>query len=163
MTHQSNLSNAFILGAGLGTRLRPLTDHLPKPLVPVWNAPLITYAFDHLIHELDISRFMINTHHAAHRYNEHFPSRNYRGKELTFRHEEILLDTAGGLDNIRDWLPDSESIIVYNGDILSDLPLSDALEQHSGSGDLVTLVTAPSYRRQRMVVVATAPDRPTAR
>ena len=117
-----------------------MTDDLPKPLVPVWNAPLITFAFDHLIHDLNVSRFLINTHHAAHRYKKEFPGKDYRGTELQFRHEKVLLDTGGGLDNIRDWLPESESFIVYNGDILSDLPLGDAVGQHLASGHLATLV-----------------------
>lgn len=140
MSNPSTISKAFILGAGLGTRLRPLTNQLPKPLVPVWNAPLITYAFDHLIHDLGTSQFMVNTHHAAGKYAELFPELVYRDCSIDFRHETVLLDTAGGLDNIRDWLPDDSSFLVYNGDILTDLPLKPAVEQHDATGDLVTLV-----------------------
>ena len=136
----STVSKAFILGAGLGTRLRPLTDQLPKPLVPVWNAPLITYAFDHLIHEVNAAEFLVNTHHAALRYHEVFPDSCYRGKPIEFRFEETLLDTAGGLDNIRNWLPEDEIFIVYNGDILTDLPIEKAVGQHRETGDLVTLI-----------------------
>ena len=140
MSHPSKISRAFILGAGLGTRLRPLTENLPKPLVPVWNAPLITYAFDHLIAETGVSRFLINTHHAAEKYGEAFPGQVYRDCPLELRHEPQLLDTAGGLDNIRNWIPADESFFVYNGDILTDLPLAPAVEAHISSGDLVTLI-----------------------
>ena len=140
MENDSIISHAFILGAGLGTRLRPLTSQLPKPLVPVWNAPLITYAFDHLIHDSGTSRFIVNTHHAAKKYSEEFPENSYRDRPITFRHEEVLLDTAGGLDNIRDLLPEDESFWVYNGDILTDLPLEPAVEAHRASGNLVTLI-----------------------
>lgn len=136
----SNISKAFILGAGLGTRLRPLTEHFPKPLVPVWNAPLITFAFDHLIHDLGTNQFMVNTHHAPEKYGELFPESCYRDCSIAFRHEDVLLDTAGGLDNIRDWLPAEESFLVYNGDILTDLPLKQAFAAHEASGDLVTLI-----------------------
>ena len=140
MTNDQKINRAFILGAGLGTRLRPLTNSLPKPLVPVWNAPLITYAFDHLINDLGTSQFMVNTHHAAEKYGESFPEKSYRDCSIDFRHEETLLDTAGGLDNIRDWLPKDEPFVVYNGDILTDLPLSKAVENHRLSGNLVTLI-----------------------
>lgn len=131
---------AFVLGAGLGTRLRPLTEFLPKPLVPVCNRPLISYAFDHLISDLDAGSFMINTHHCPEAYREHFPAGQYMGRSLSFRHEPVLLDTAGGIDNVRDWLPAGDSFVVYNGDILTDLPLGDALRRHRESGDAVTMV-----------------------
>lgn len=140
MSQSTTISKAFVLGAGLGTRLRPLTESMPKPLVPVWNAPLISYAFDHLIHDLATRQFIINTHHAAERYQQLFPNNTYRDCQLEFRYEPTLLDTAGGIDNIRDWLPAAESFIVYNGDILTDLPLEDAAIVHLESGNLVTLV-----------------------
>ncbi len=134
------ITKAFILGAGLGTRLRPLTAALPKPLVPVGNRPLITFAFDHLINDLGIEAFAVNTHHCPEAYAKAFPHGGYRGRPLLFRHEPVLLDTAGGIDNLRDWLPRDESFIVYNGDILTDLPLRPAMEAHLRSGDAVTMV-----------------------
>jgi len=140
MPNQPTISHAFILGAYLGTRLRPLTEHLPKPLVPVWYSPLITYAFDHLIHDLGTEQFMVNTHHAAHKYQELFHDQTYRERPIDFRHESVLLDTAGGLDDIRDRLPKDRPFLVYNGDILTDLPLAPAVEFHQQSGNLVTLI-----------------------
>ncbi len=134
------ISKAFILGAGLGTRLQPLTHYLPKPLVPVWNAPLITYAFDHVIHDLDVSEFLVNTHHLPERYPQLFPDLSYRDCPIQLRHEPTLLDTAGGLDNIRDWVPQDQPFLVYNGDILTDLPLGPALAAHEASDHLVTLI-----------------------
>ncbi len=136
----AKVRKAFLLGAGLGTRLRPLTDDLPKPLVPVWNRPLITYAFSHLRHDLEVEAFAVNTHHRAEAYREAFPDGDEGGSVLHFRHEPVLLDTAGGIDNLRDWVPDDESFVVYNGDILTDLPLRPALAQHLRSGDAVTLI-----------------------
>ena len=61
------VKTAFVLGAGLGFRLRPLTENCPKPLLPVRGRPLITYALDHL-RSVGIRRFIINTHHCACRY-----------------------------------------------------------------------------------------------
>jgi NDP-sugar pyrophosphorylase family protein len=60
------IDTAFILGAGLGTRLRPLTERLPKPLLPVAGRPIITYAMEHL-KGIGVRRFIINTHHLADR------------------------------------------------------------------------------------------------
>lgn len=129
------LKTAFVLGAGLGTRLRPITNTVPKPMVPVWGKPLITFAFDHLIAELGIERFIVNTHHCPEAYFEAFPEQLYRNRELVFRHEPILLDTGGGIANIRDLVPDDESLIVYNGDILADFSLTNLRAAHHAYGE----------------------------
>ncbi|CAN5913502.1 NDP-sugar synthase [soil metagenome] len=132
------MNKAFVLGAGLGTRLKLLTDQLPKPLIPVFHRPLITYAFDHLMGE-GIKEFIVNTHHLPQCYEEAFPDRTYKGAPLTFRHEPVLLETAGGIANIADLVPD-DSFMVYNGDILTDLPLAPLIEAHQACRHLVTLV-----------------------
>ena len=133
------IRTAFILGAGLGTRLRPLTENLPKPLLPVGGRPLITYVMDHCL-SIGVERFIVNTHHCAEAYDKDFSGRNWRGTPILFRHEPVLLDTAGGLKNIEDLLAkDDVTILVYNGDILSDLPLSRLLAAHAAGGSEVTL------------------------
>jgi NDP-sugar pyrophosphorylase family protein len=130
---------AFVLGAGLGTRLRPLTNRRPKPLIPVANRPLITHAFDHLI-AAGVERFVVNTHWCAERYAEFFPDGKWRGHPITFVHESPeVLETAGGIWHARAHLGDSP-FIVYNGDILSDLPLAPALDAHRAAGNEVTLI-----------------------
>ncbi len=144
------IRKAFLLGAGLGTRLRPLTESLPKPLVPVWNRPLLSYALDHLIRDLAVEAFAVNTHHCAEAYAEAYPESRYRGRPILFRHEPVLLDTAGGIDNLRDWLPSEESFIVYNGDILTDLPLGPALAAHQSRRDLVTMILRSEGAERRV-------------
>jgi NDP-sugar pyrophosphorylase family protein/aminoglycoside/choline kinase family phosphotransferase len=134
----AKIRTAFILGAGLGTRLRPLTEKLPKPLLPVGGRPLITYAMDHCL-SIGIGRFIVNTHHCAEAYDNAFPGWSRRGMPILFRHEPVLLDTAGGLKNIEDLLEDDETILVYNGDILSNLPLSQLVAAHAAGGREVTL------------------------
>lgn len=128
-----------MLGAGLGTRLKKLTEHLPKPLIPVQQKPLLTYAFDHLL-DAGFSSFVVNTHHRPEAYDAAFPDRVYRDAPLAFREETVLLETAGGIANVRDLLGEDEPFAVYNGDILTDLPLKPLLEAHAASGNLVTLV-----------------------
>lgn len=132
------IRTAFILGAGLGTRLRPLTENCPKPLLPVGGRPLITYAMDHCL-SVGVARFIVNTHHCAAAYDTAFRDGNWRGMPILFRHEPVLLDTAGGLKNIEDLLEEDETVLVYNGDILSDLPLERLLAAHAASGREVTL------------------------
>ncbi len=130
---------AFVLGAGLGTRLLPLTERRPKPLIPVANRPLITHAFDHLI-AAGIERFIVNTHWRAERYAEFFPEGKWRGRPVTFIHETPeVLETAGGIWHAREHLNDGP-FIVYNGDILSDLSLAAALAAHRAARNEVTLI-----------------------
>lgn len=133
------IRTAFVLGAGLGTRLRPLTLRLPKPLVPVLNMPLVTHAFDHLI-GVGIERFVVNTHWLSGAWRTAFPDSAYRERPIVFVDEQPeVLETAGGLWNARDHFH-GEPVLVYNGDILSDLPLRPALAAHLSSGREVTLV-----------------------
>ncbi len=128
----------FILGAGLGMRLRPLTDRCPKPLLEIRGRPLITYAMDHLL-KVSVDRFIINTHHCPEAYLEKFPERQWRGVPITFRYEPILLETAGGLKNIEDLLSEEEAILCYNGDVISDLPLQRLLMVHEKKRPEATL------------------------
>lgn len=130
---------AFILGAGLGVRLRPLTDRRPKPLLELGGRPIITYAMDHLL-TVGVNRFIVNTHHCPEVYLEKFPDRQWRGVLIIFRHEPILLDTAGGLKNIEDLLDQDGTILCYNGDVITDLPLQKLLEDHAHKDAEVTLV-----------------------
>ena len=130
---------AFVLGAGLGTRLRPLTNGRPKPLIPVANQPLLAHAFDHLL-TLGIAHFVVNTHWRAERYAEFFPGAQWRGRPITWVHESPeVLETAGGIWNARAHL-EAGPFVVYNGDILSTVPLEPALARHRESGSEVTLI-----------------------
>ena len=132
------MTRAFVLGAGLGTRLRPLTHQLPKPLIPVRHRPLAEYAFAHL-HGAGVREFVVNTHHLPEEWPRAFPGGEWNGCPVQFRHEPILLETGGGLANVRDLMLD-EPFIVYNGDVLTSLPLAPALAAHQGSGNLATLI-----------------------
>jgi len=130
---------AFVLGAGLGTRLKALTACRPKPLIPVMNRPLIEFAFDRLLSS-GVERLIVNTHWRAERYAEFFPNSHYRGAELIFRHEAPeILETAGGIWNVRDLLG-GEPFLVFNGDILATFDLAPALAAHRARGNEVTLV-----------------------
>ncbi len=130
---------AFILGAGLGIRLRPLTESCPKPLLELGGHPAITYAMDHLI-SAGVDRFIVNTHHCPEVYLEKFPDRKWRERPILFRNEPILLDTAGGLKNIEDLLTEDEAIVCYNGDIIANFCLNKLLQSHNTNRPEATLV-----------------------
>lgn len=132
------IRTAFILGAGLGLRLRPLTENIPKPLLKMGGRPIITYAMDHLI-SAGVKKLIVNTHHCPGAYQDAFPEWRYRGVPLYFRHEPVLLDTGGGLKNIEDLVDSEESILVYNGDILTNISLEKLIEEHERTGAEVCL------------------------
>jgi len=135
------ITTAFVLGAGLGTRLRPLTDQRPKPLVPIFDKPLITFAFDHLMAS-GVRRFVVNTHHCAEAYADLLGMKNqkaiYRGCPIQFSHEPVLLETGGGIKKAASLLGE-EPFVVYNGDVLADFSLDSLFQAHEGSGNLATL------------------------
>lgn len=145
-------TRAFVLGAGLGTRLRPLTNNLPKPLVPVFNKPLATFALDHLI-SAGIERFVINTHHRPEAYARILGggegSTLYRGRCVEFRHESDLLETGGGIKNAEDLLGGG-TFVLYNGDVLADFPLEPLIEAHSRSANIATLALRSGGAERRI-------------
>jgi len=132
-----DITQAFVLGAGLGTRLRPLTDHLPKPLIPIFQKPLITFALDHLI-ESGVERFIINTHRLPESFEHVFPENSYAGHSVTLVNEPVLLDTGGGIKNVQSLLG-TKPFIVYSGDILTDVDLGPLIEEHFRAQNDVTL------------------------
>ena len=131
------MTQAFILGAGLGTRLRPLTDQLPKPLVPLFHQSLAERAMAACA-RAGISRFAINTHHLPDAWDDFANRPGIRQLETTLFHEPVLLETGGGLKNIDTWIG-GKPVLVHNGDIFSTLPLEQLLAAHAASGLPVTL------------------------
>ncbi|MEK7953076.1 sugar phosphate nucleotidyltransferase [Luteolibacter sp. Y139] len=149
------IRKAFLLGAGLGTRLRPLTDLLPKPLVPLFHRPLIEWAMDSC-RAAGIEEFAINTHHLAEEWlrvggawqtdgegiagGNGLPSKKgtWQGLPLHLFHEPDVLETGGGVKNIEAWAG-GESVLIHNGDIFSSLPLDRLIAAHEASGNPVTL------------------------
>jgi len=134
---------AFILGAGLGMRLRPLTERCPKPLLEIAGRPIIAYAMDHLL-GIGVERFIVNTHHCPEAYLRKFPDRQWNGRPIYFRHEPVLLDSAGGLKNIEDLLEDDQTILCYNADAMTDLPLQELLRLHTERQPEATLALRSS-------------------
>jgi len=134
---RKHVTQAFILGAGLGTRLRPLTDRLPKPLVPLFHQSLAERAMAACA-RAGVSRFAINTHHLSEAWDDFSMQPGNSTRDVTFFHEPILLETGGGLKNIEAWIG-GMPLLVHNGDIFSTLPLEKLIAAHEASGLPVTL------------------------
>jgi NDP-sugar pyrophosphorylase family protein len=142
------VNQAFILGAGLGTRLRPLTHQVPKPLVPLFHRPLAAWTVD-ACRRAGITRFAINTHHLPEAWASFPATAGLSANDIAFFHEPVLLDTGGGLKQLEDWAG-GEPLLVHNGDIFSTLPLEKLIAAHKASGLPVTLALRSSGADRRV-------------
>ncbi len=132
--------SALVLAAGLGTRLRPLTTLVPKPLLPVGGMPLLARTLVRL-DEVGCEQVAINLHHLGPAIRDHFGSRFGRLR-LTWSHEPEILGTLGALGPVRDLLAQAETVLVVNGDSLCDWPFEQLLARHRESGAAATLLFA---------------------
>lgn len=132
---------AMIVAAGLGTRLKPITDSIPKALVPVGSKPLL----EHVIHKLiegGITELVINVHHFPEQITKFIADNHSFGIPIHFSDETVeLLETGGGIRKARKWLGD-EPFLVHNVDILSNLNLTALIAQHQRTQPLATLVVS---------------------
>jgi NDP-sugar pyrophosphorylase family protein len=130
---------AMILAAGLGTRLRPLTNDRPKALMEINGRTLLEIALDRLrgfgIHEV-----IINVHHFADKVIEHLREHNNFGMDIEVSREDVLLDTGGGLKKAAHFFAgETEPFLLHNVDIVSTIDFGRMVQQHKESGALATL------------------------
>ncbi len=128
---------AMIFAAGLGTRLKPLTDHLPKALVPVDGRPLLEILLDKLDNE-GFDDIVINIHHFADMIEDWCKQRNENIHCSSER--EQLLETGGGIKHARALLKDCDRFLIHNVDILSNVRLRDFMQ--AGRGYAATLLVS---------------------
>jgi mannose-1-phosphate guanylyltransferase len=119
---------AVVLAAGLGTRLRPLSYQVPKPLFPILNRPLLGLILTQLA-AAGFNRVAINTHHRAAEIQRFLESQGPWSLEVYLSYEAEILGTGGGLRNLADFLGES-SFLVINGDILTDLDFAMVYRRH---------------------------------
>ena len=147
----------MVLCAGLGTRLRPLTERVPKPAVPVANLPLVRWSLA-LLRGAGVRRAVVNVHHL-----HGLMAREARaagaalGVEVAVSHEPIIAGTGGALREAGALLAGAETIVLVNGDVLFDVDLSAALEAHRASGALATMVLLPMPAGARYAAVEVDP------
>lgn len=130
---------AFILAAGLGTRLKPMTDHIPKALVEVQGQPLLKIAIDNLIRQ-GVTRIVVNVHHFADMVCQYLQQQHWDVPVIISDERELLLDTGGGLKKAEPLFSANEPILIHNVDILSHLIIPDLQRKHIDSMALATLV-----------------------
>ncbi len=128
--------NIFIPAAGFGERLRPITFHFPKPLLPILSQPVLQKVLERALN-LPVDKLGINLHHMKEAIEEWVVKSPF-SKKITLFHEDTILGTGGALKNAEGFLGNS-TFLVHNSDILSDINLQELLERHLSSENLVTL------------------------
>ena len=130
---------AMILAAGLGTRLKPLTDNKPKALVEIKNTPLLQIVLTKL-KDYGFDEVIINVHHFADKIIDYLESKNNFGIHIQISDErDLLLDTGGGLKKASWFFNDGKPFLVYNVDVLSDIDLHKLYRTHLLTNSFVTL------------------------
>ncbi len=127
----------MVLAAGAGTRLRPLTYELPKPVIPVLNRPVIHYVLTNLSRH-GIKDIMVNTHHHPDQIRSFCGDGSRWGVRISYSHESTLLGTAGAVKKVEEFFKDGP-FFVLAGDGYSDIDLSAMLDFHRKSGGMATL------------------------
>jgi len=156
----------MILAAGYGTRLAPVTDHVPKPLLNVAGRPLL----DHVIAGMDRAGIVdigINTHHLGAMVSDYIESRADRDRFTLFPEPEIL-GTGGALDGARGFLTGAENFLLHNGDVLCEVDLEPLVAEHLRTGAVATLLlvdwpainSVAMAEDGRIVSIAGRPDTP---
>lgn len=125
------------MAAGFGQRLAPLTDTVPKPLLPIGNLPLIGYAIA-LLKKHGITQITVNTHHLAEVLERTLGDGSKFGVQLQYSREEEILGTGGGLKRMHQWL--DETFVVVNSDVLVEHDLTQAIAEHTQRHATATMV-----------------------
>jgi mannose-1-phosphate guanylyltransferase len=145
----------MILAAGLGTRLRPITYSMPKPMVPVLNRPVMEH-IARLLARHGFSQTIANLHWFPELIEGHFGDGSDLGLELSYSYEERLLGTSGGVRNAAEFLGDS--FLVISGDALTDIDLAAMREVHESHDGIATLATKRVRDTSQFGVAITGSD-----
>jgi mannose-1-phosphate guanylyltransferase len=133
---------AVILVGGFGTRLRPLTLNTPKPLIPLVNRPF----FDHTLYMLRLHKVrevVLAVGYRSETFQRTYGDGSGQGMKLEYVYEDEPLDTGGAIKNVEAHLTPGESFLVFNGDVLTDLDLTDMLRYHREKGSVCTISLTP--------------------
>jgi NDP-sugar pyrophosphorylase family protein len=141
----------MILAAGFGSRLRPLTDRTPKPLLRVAGKPLIAYGLA-VLRAAGIREVMINLHHRGDAIRAALGSGAAYGVSITYSEEDPILDTGGAIKRAQSFLGEGR-FVVLNADIVCDLDLRDVIAWHGARGALATMVLRPDQEAARYGII----------
>lgn len=142
---------AIILAGGFGLRLRPLTDDKPKALIPVNGRPISELQIEWLTRDSKVDGVIFACGYKWERLREHF-GESYRGVPLAYSVEEEPLGTGGAILKALSSIPQDETFVVVNGDVVTDLPLQKMIESHHDSGDMTATMLVVPYKSRFGVV-----------
>ncbi|MCF6184522.1 MAG: NTP transferase domain-containing protein [Bacteroidales bacterium] len=142
---------AFILAAGLGTRLKPFTDNKPKALVSLSGKTFLEHTVLNLKVQ-GINNFVINVHHFADQITDFLKEKNNLNCNIQISDERAeLLDTGGALLHAKSYFSENENILIYNVDIFSDINIYELTKCHKKNNALVTLAVHKSNSSRKLV------------
>lgn len=131
------VKKAMIMAAGVGSRLDPLTQDVPKPLVPIANRPVMDILLERLL-EINVKDVVANTHYKSEKIIERYKNNN-KGINFNYIHEEELSGTAGGVKKCQFFFEEGEDFLVLSADGLSNADLEKGIESHKKSGAIATI------------------------
>ena len=140
------MRQAMIFAAGLGTRLKPLTDRMPKALVPVGGQPLLDINIRRLMDQ-GYDRFVVNIHHFAQQIIDYVKEQDYAPLVHFSDESDQLLETGGGLKKAQMLFRDDQPILIHNVDILDNVNYDWLARQHQADEDAVLLVSQRKTKR----------------
>ncbi len=142
---------AFILAAGLGTRLKELTSDRPKALVELNQKPLLEIVVDNLISQ-NFNHFVINIHHYGEKILDYFKTKKYENVSIEISDErESLLDTGGAILKALPYFKDSKAVLIHNVDIITDIDFQSAYNDFTNSDDAAWLLTQDRNNKRKIV------------
>src|SRR5205823_14214928 len=147
---------AILLAGGKGTRLRPLTIHTPKPIVPIFNRPFLHYQLDLLKHVAEIDEVILSLNYQPRRIEEIFGDGGESGLGIRYVVEPAPLGTAGAVRYAGESL--HESIVVFNGDVLTEVDLAAVIALHRSRKAKATIVLTPVENPSAYGLVETDTD-----
>jgi NDP-sugar pyrophosphorylase family protein/tRNA A-37 threonylcarbamoyl transferase component Bud32 len=138
--------NAMVLAAGLGTRLRPVTEIMPKPLIPVCNRPMLDIIIEN-VKRAGIDKIAVNTHYLPEQIEQYVDSCPCKN-DIKLYHESEILGTGGGPLNAKELLSENDFFLIHNSDILTDIDLSSLLQFHLNSDrkNTMALIDGPENK-----------------
>jgi NDP-sugar pyrophosphorylase family protein len=140
MLHSSRVNNAVILAGGKGTRMRPFTYEIPKPMIPVKGKPLLQYIIE-LLRKYEIRDIILSTGYMGDKIREHFGNGSNLGVDIRYVEEKNEMGTAGSLSLMKDFL--DGTFLMFNGDVLANIDLHDLIAFHRENNALATIALTP--------------------
>ena len=148
---EQSIRQAMIFAAGLGTRLKPLTDTMPKALVRIGGEPLIKHVILRL-KEAGFQRIVVNVHHFAQQIIDYLEENEHFGLDIRISDEtEQLLETGGGIKKARDLFDPYSPVLIHNVDILSNVDLTAFYDHACASGAEATLLVSERQTKRYLL------------